>query len=425
MGMVDSGARILGKIATFTRIGTRSFGFVDTNPVPRRWEHVTKIDPEGAKKLPLLFPLYLQHTSAVSVGGSRDVTTRNTEETFELIGHADVPVFHEPSAPRHITERTWKLSEFTAIPEVLNGDSASLVGKLGAAIENIRGEVVPELIVDGAPWFPWPRHASLADFVSGWLLEHAVFEAYIIQNADSAAAREAGVDADGLLDPADAARRALAAEKHLGSEVIYLEYSGTYGGDEAVDILEAIGDAVSWPRIWYGGGLASREDANRVLAAGADAVIVGNAFHDVAEEERRLCALAAEELDPGASRSAVREWLAAAVDVAESDAARYLSTAPSVADPAATAERYLEASVRLWLALDGLAADAGDLEGSEAVAGVAASCDVSALPAADLLGRNAGAEALLREYVRAHLADRNGCPAGEFPADHVGAIGGR
>jgi phosphoglycerol geranylgeranyltransferase len=152
----------------------------------------------------------------------------------------------------------------------------------------------------------------------------------------------------------------MAAETHLESEVVYLEYSGTFGGDEAVDMLDEITDGVSWSRVWYGGGLDNRENAQAVLDAGADAVIVGNVFHDVAEEEAELATAAAEDLDAGADRETIRAWVDDEVDVAETAAASYLSTIVSVPAPEQRAARYLTAGIETYLGLQELAAGITD-----------------------------------------------------------------
>jgi phosphoglycerol geranylgeranyltransferase len=346
----------LETLTTTASIGGRTLLGLDTNPVPADWNHITKVDPEHGKKLPLAFPLYLTHTSAVSVGGSQDVTEQNTEETFELVTAAAVPTFHEPSAATHVTERTRKQADFMALPEVLNGDSQSLVGTLGEGIEHVREDLAPSMIeeklgfsMDGA------LGDRLSTFAAAYMLQDNVFEAYIIMNEDSAAAREANVGEDDLLSPQEAKERAMAAEFHLESEIIYLEYSGTFGGQEAVDILERIDDGVSWSRIWYGGGLDNRENATKVLEAGADAVIVGDVFHDVATEEADLVERACGEFDETADTDELQEWLTDSIDIEETSAARYLSTSPDVPDPEERAARYLAAGVELALAVDAIA----------------------------------------------------------------------
>ena len=333
-------------------IGGRTLLSADTNPVPTTWDHITKVDPEEEKRLPLAYPLYLSHTGAVSVGGSQDVTEQNTIETFDLVNAAQVPAFHEPSDSTHVTEEVRDCAEFMAIPEVLNGDNESLVGTLGKGVEYIRDEMAPKLIERK---LPIPLGSSiekrLSNFAASWMLHESVFEAYIIMNVDSAAAREANVGEEDLLTPREAKQHAMAAEHHLESEVIYLEYSGTFGGEEAVDILEEIDDGVSWSRVWYGGGLDNRENAQQILDAGADAVIVGDSFHDVAEEEAELAAEATDALGAGASREEIRDWLESELDLADTAAARYLSTIVDVPSPEERATRYLAAGIEIALEL--------------------------------------------------------------------------
>jgi phosphoglycerol geranylgeranyltransferase len=341
--------------ASVVSIAGRTLLGLETNSVPAEWTHITKVDPEGEKQLPLLFPMYLSHTSAVSVGGSRDVTDENTEQTFGLLTDSGVTAFHEPSEATHVTEKTRDHADFLAVPEVLNGDSKSLVGTLGKGIDYIREDLGPELIerkvglpLDGL----FGDRAS--DFIAGMMIERAVFEAYIIMNADSAAAREANVTEDDLLTAQEAKERALAAQHHLDSEIIYLEYSGTFGGDEAVEILEAIDDGVSWSQIWYGGGLDNRENAERVLDAGADAVVVGDVFHRVAGIEADLFEQAREEFDSDTAADELRSWIAETVDVGETDAVQYLSTIPAVDDPEQRAIEYLTAGIEFALSVDGV-----------------------------------------------------------------------
>lgn len=393
-------------------LGVRTLLALDTNPVPAEWEHITKVDPELEKRLPLAYPLYLSHTSAVSVGGSRDVTERNTEETFDLINAAGTPAFHEPSEATHVTSTTRDQAEFLAIPEVLNGDNESLVGTLGKGIEHIKEEIAPGMIQEK---LPIPLGATvenrLSNFASAWMLSEAVFEAYIIMNLDSAAAREANVTEDNLLTPAGAKQRAMAAEYHLESEVIYLEYSGTFGGEEAADILEAVDDGVTWSRIWYGGGLDDRENAETVLDAGADAVIVGDIFHDVAEEEAKLCQRALDELPPDADRETIREWVDDQVAVEETSAAKYLSTIPAVPDPEERALRYLAAGIDVRKQLQRLAEDLSepDIEAiQDAIAaetpGEATFADALADDAAREIARRLG-ESLLAERFDVALED--------------------
>ncbi len=364
-GLADivKGLDSLGAVAS---IGAKTILGVDINPVPADWTHVTKVDPEGTKELPLAYPLYLQHTSAVSVGGSRDVTEHNTEETFELVNAAGVPAFHEPSAATHVTDRTRSQADFLAVPEVLNGDAQALVGTLGEGVEYAKEELAPALIEEKLPLpVQGPLADRLADFAASWLIRQAVFEAYIIMNTDSAAAREANVTDEDLLSPRQAKQRAMAAERHLGSDLIYLEYSGTYGGSEAVEILGAIDDAVSGSRLFYGGGLDNRANTKAVLDAGADAVVVGNVFHEIAAEEATLFADARTDLDVQAPREEVRDWITDRVDLESAAATRYLSTIVDVPQPTERAARYLAAGIQFGLQLDAIRSERTGADAAE------------------------------------------------------------
>jgi phosphoglycerol geranylgeranyltransferase len=405
--------RKVDAIAATARIGSRSVLSLDTNRVPAEWTHITKVDPEADKELPLLFPLYLQHTSATEVGGSRDVTGENTQETFELVADRPVPAFQEPSAASHVTKRTREMATFLAIPEVVNGDAEAMVGTLGAGIEHVRTHLGPKIIEEKLPVPLGSFEDRLADFAASWLLREAVFEAYIIMNVDSAAAREGNVTEADLLDPEQARQRSIAAEHYLESEIIYLEYSGRFGGEEAAELLGAIDDAVSWPRIWYGGGLDDRENARAMLDAGADAVVVGDVFHRVAAEERDHCESLVADLGTDADRSAVEEWVASNVDVAGSSAAGYLSTIPEVADPEGLAEEYLVATLDTYLQLRRLAADLD----ADSLGDVEAAVDDHP-PGMDLVGPVLEDAGFHRRLVVALLADAAGFSPG-LPVDQL------
>ena len=350
MSALDSLAGGIGRFLGAGRAVVRHGLRLDTNPVPDSWSHVTKVDPEERKKVPVAFPRYLRHTDAVSVGGSADVTDENTARTFALLDALDTPAFHEPSGASHVTSETLSTAAFLAVPQVLNGDHEAFVGTFGAGVEHVRDEMAPEL-VGRLSWIPGVGD-RLATTLTDLLISNAVIEAYIVQNPDSAAARESGVTAADVLDATEAKRRAMAAEYVLGAEMVYLEYSGTYGGTEGLDALEAIADGVDWTRVWYGGGIDSREKATAMLDAGADAVVVGDAFHRIATEEAALAAAYLDDLDRGNGRGiGAAEWLSAECGLGDTAAAGYLSTIPSVEDPVEEAHRCLAAGLRAHRAI--------------------------------------------------------------------------
>lgn len=56
-----------------------------------------------------------------------------------------------------------------------------------------------------------------------------------------------------------------------------MEYSGTVGGPTATKAASTyLEDTI----LLYGGGIDSAQKASATLAAGADAIVVGNRFHD-------------------------------------------------------------------------------------------------------------------------------------------------
>lgn len=324
----------------------------DTNPVPRHWDHVTKIDPEPDKRLPLLYPLYLQHTDAVSVGGSSNVTAANSEATFTLLEFVEPVVFHEPSKARHVTDETRSKAAFLAIPEVLNGDVEALVGTLGEGITYLNDEMIPSILENKLPaWIKASSSDKLVDFITSWLLSSAVFEAYIIQNPESAAARRGGVSSENVLDAEKARERAMVADRHLKSEVVYIEYSGTYGGEEATAVIKSTVDDLNRSRLWYGGGIDDRDKTEDILAAGADTVVVGDIFHQIAAEEFRFYKRARDQFESIPDPETLESWIEREYDVGKTNAAAYLQTIPRIKNPNEAARQYLMISLSLYLEL--------------------------------------------------------------------------
>jgi len=457
---MTSPGRLLGRAASYANLAAiagRTLLGMDTNPVPADWTHISKVDPEGEKQLPLAFPLYLGETSAVSVGGSNDVTAENTEETMRLVTATGVPTLHEPSGAGHVTEQTRDSADVIAIPEVLNGDIEALVGTLGKGLDYVRGELGPGAVEDrlGIPVSGDSFLGSrLGNFAAAYLMHEAAFEAYIIMNPDSAAAREAGVTEADLLSPEAARERALAAEYHLESEVVYLEYSGTFGGEEAVTMLEELDDALTAPRLWYGGGLDSAEHAESMLDAGADAVVVGDVFHSIAAGEAELVqrartafeerlddvstterAVGASTPDPSADETGagstdggstggvpgherLAEWVEETVDVSETSAARYLATVPGVESPVEMATGYLAAGVEFALTVEALAGQLDDPD-EDRIAG-ALDADPR-LATTRLAERFEDEPQLVRRLAASLLAERFDVDvSGVFAAKHLG-----
>ncbi|QRV15754.1 heptaprenylglyceryl phosphate synthase [Haloterrigena salifodinae] len=240
--------------------------------------HVTKIDP--AKSLPADLSV-LEGTDLVLVGGSDDVTEANTLEAIAAIDDAvpSLPVFQEPYSSSHVSKSTIEAADYLSVPAVYNGDREHFVGKhvdlfteVGSKPEALLGASLPvvgDLI-----------SSKGADAVAD-LATNVVGEGYVIQHLESTAAATSGVEA--TYSPEQVAGAALATETFYGFPIFYIEYSGTYGGPADV---EAAARYLEETALFYGGGIDSRAKATEILEAGADAIVVGDCFHDDPETFR-------------------------------------------------------------------------------------------------------------------------------------------
>jgi phosphoglycerol geranylgeranyltransferase len=237
-----------------------------------RIDHVTKVDP--AKPLPADLEI-LGETDLVLAGGSDDVTEANTLETIERIesAHPDLPVLQEPYSGSHVTSDTVDAADYLAIPAVFNGDRSNFVAKhveffaeAAQKPEQVTGASIP--LVGNV------IESRGRDAVKD-LSEQVLAEGYVVQNVDSKAATESGVDR--AFTPEEVAGAALATESFYDFPIFYVEYSGTYGGPEDV---AAAAKYLEDTALVYGGGITTNEQTHEILDAGADAVVVGDCFHE-------------------------------------------------------------------------------------------------------------------------------------------------
>lgn len=237
-----------------------------------RISHITKVDP--AKSLPDDLGM-LAGTDMVVVGGSDDVTAENTLATIERLA-ADthnIPILQEPYRSDHVSRDGLSLIEGLAVPAVYNGDRRHFLSKhielftqLASTPGDLRGADLPFI---GS--FVESRGQ---DFVDS-LVDNIVAEGYVIQNPDSRAAKVSGAPTPFRTE--EVAGAALATETFYRFPVFYIEYSGMYGGTEDV---RAAADHLEETILLYGGGIRTGEQTADILEAGADAVVVGDCFHD-------------------------------------------------------------------------------------------------------------------------------------------------
>ena len=241
--------------------------------------HVTKVDP--AKELPGDLVL-LERTDLVLVGGSDSVTQENSLDVIERIKDAcpALPVLQEPYSSSQVSSATVDAADSLAIPAVYNGDRDNFVGKhveffaeVGKKPDEAFGASLPVV----GEFIASKGRETVAE-----LSENVLAEGYVIQNLDSKAATVSGVEA--TYTPEEVAGAALATESFYDLPVFYIEYSGTYGGPEDV---AAAANYLDETVLLYGGGIESREQTEEILDAGADAVVVGDCFHDDSERFRQ------------------------------------------------------------------------------------------------------------------------------------------
>lgn len=247
-------------------------------------QHITKIDPEkGLERSDLE---YLEGTDAVMVGGSDGVTAENTAEVIEILDEVDIPVILEPYSGDHVTGGNGEAGNFfstdyTAVASVWNGNEENFKGKhedfFGYELPQVKqelNEAVESMVGDGIT-------GGAVKYITGRGLDNKLLrEAYIVQHPESAVAEL--TEATEPVDSTRVGRIAGAIENFFDNfDIVYIEYSGTYGNPEDV---EAAAEMLDDATLLYGGGINSQAQTQEMLEAGADAIVVGDSFHDNPED---------------------------------------------------------------------------------------------------------------------------------------------
>jgi phosphoglycerol geranylgeranyltransferase len=210
------------------------------------WDHILKLDPDKELVDGETFEdVVTCGTDAVEVGGTTGVTDEKMRRVVDACAQYDVALYIEPSSLTNVVHCDGV--DGYLVPEVLNaGDVAWITG--------MQKE--------------WVRLDDDIDW------SKTVTEGYIVLNPASSAAIYTESNCD--LDGEDVAAYAEVGEQMLGQEIIYAEYSGTFGDPE---VVAAAADALEESTLFYGGGIHDYESAN-TMAQHADTVIVGDLVHD-------------------------------------------------------------------------------------------------------------------------------------------------
>ena len=210
------------------------------------WDHIVKLDPDKSLVDGETFADICETgTDAIEVGGTTGMTEEKMADVIDACGTYDVPVYIEPSSTGVVVHSD-RLDGYL-VPTVFNAGDITWI--TGAHKE-------------------WAR----IDHNIDWERTHT--EAYIVMNPDSAVASYTDADCD--LDADEVAAYATIAERMFGQEIVYVEYSGTFGDPE---IVGAAQDALDEATLFYGGGIHDYESAY-TMAERADTVVVGDLVHE-------------------------------------------------------------------------------------------------------------------------------------------------
>ncbi|MFC7176113.1 phosphoglycerol geranylgeranyltransferase [Halosegnis marinus] len=221
------------------------------------WDHIVKLDPDKSLYGDETFDdVCATGTDAVEIGGTLGMTeekmTRFVEPCIEACADHGIPCYIEPSHA-DVVVHDEALDGFL-VPVVLNaGDTFWLTGA--------------------------HQHWVREDRDIDWARTHT--EAYIVMNPDSSVAEYTEADCD--LDAADVAAYAEVAERMFGQEIVYVEYSGTFGDSE---VVAAASEALDEATLFYGGGVGDY-DAAYEMGRHADTVVVGDLIHDAGSDAVR------------------------------------------------------------------------------------------------------------------------------------------
>lgn len=210
------------------------------------WDHVVKIDPDKTLVAGETFEdVCATGTDALEIGGTTGMTEAKMASVVEATAAHDIPVYIEPSNVASVVHR-----------------------------ESIDGYLVPIVLNAGDVFWMTGAHKEWVRLDDDIDWTRTFTEAYVVLNPDSSVAEYTGANCD--LEADDVAAYAEVAEQMLGQDIVYVEYSGTFGDPE---VVQAASDAVEDATVFYGGGIGDYESAYE-MGRRADTVIVGDLVHD-------------------------------------------------------------------------------------------------------------------------------------------------
>jgi phosphoglycerol geranylgeranyltransferase len=215
-----------------------------------QWSHVTKVDPDKDLAAGDTYDDVMRTgTDAIEIGGTTGMTVENMTAVVESCAEFGVPLYQEPSNPS----------------VVIDADA-------------LDGYLIPTVFNAGDPFWVTGAHKEWIRIESGLDWSQTVTEAYIVLNPESSVAQVTEADCDQT--PDDVASYAAVAERMFGQEIVYVEYSGTFGSP---DHVAAANEATDDATLFYGGGIHDYGTAY-TMGEHADTIVVGNLLHDEGAE---------------------------------------------------------------------------------------------------------------------------------------------
>ncbi|WP_313692212.1 phosphoglycerol geranylgeranyltransferase [Halorarum halobium] len=210
------------------------------------WDHVLKVDPDKDLRDGDTFADVCETgTDAIEIGGTLDITADKMQRVVDACEAYDVPLYQEPSNPGVVID-----------------DDA------------LDGYLVPTVFNAGGPFWITGAHKEWVRIDNGLDWERTHTEAYIVLNPEASVAQLTDADCD--LSADDVAAYARVAERMFGQEIVYVEYSGTFGDTETVGAARAALDDAT---LFYGGGIHDYDSAHE-MGKHADTIVVGDLLHD-------------------------------------------------------------------------------------------------------------------------------------------------
>ena len=208
------------------------------------WRHVFKLDPAKQISDEALEKICESGTDVILVGGTDGVTLDNVLDLLVRVRRYTVPIALEISNIEAVTPGY----DYYFIPTVLNSDDPK--------------------------WFKNLHHEAIKEYGDIMVWEELVAEGYCILNPDCKVAKQTGANTNLSVD--DVIAYARLAENYFKLPVFYVEYSGMYGDSE---LVRAVKNELTHTKLFYGGGIASVEQAKE-MAKYADTVVVGNIIYE-------------------------------------------------------------------------------------------------------------------------------------------------